>query len=104
MSCVWLNYMVQYFQYKNCVGSSPKTKKCVASFLVPGYITEEHPTVLFSYVRIESKGLEPEGRERKRKAPVEPFAASGPKQSGALRGDSRERSEAGGQSLIAHHN
>lgn len=39
MSCVWLNYMVQYFQYKNCVGSSPKTKKCVASFLVPGYIT-----------------------------------------------------------------
>lgn len=37
MSCVWLNYMVQYFQYKNCVGSSPKTKKCVASFLVPGY-------------------------------------------------------------------
>ena len=36
MSCVWLNYMVQYFQYKNCVGSSPKTKKCVASFLVPG--------------------------------------------------------------------
>ena len=37
MSCVWLDYMVQYFQYKNCVGSSPKTKKCVASFLVPGY-------------------------------------------------------------------
>ena len=36
MSCVWLDYMVQYFQHKNCVGSSPKTKKCVASFLVPG--------------------------------------------------------------------
>ena len=35
MSCVWLNYMVKYFQCKNCVGSSPKTKKCVASFLVP---------------------------------------------------------------------
>ncbi len=42
MSCVWLNYMVQYFQYKNCVGSSPKTKKCVASFLVPGYIKTQH--------------------------------------------------------------
>ncbi len=27
--------MVKYFQCKNCVGSSPKTKKCVASFLVP---------------------------------------------------------------------
>ena len=53
LSCVWLDYMVKYFQCKNCVGSSPKTKKCVASFLVPGYITEEHPTVLFSYVRIE---------------------------------------------------
>lgn len=36
MSCVWLDYMVKYFQCKNCVGSSPKTKKCVASFLVPG--------------------------------------------------------------------
>lgn len=36
MSCVWLDYMVQYFQCKNCVGSSLKTKKCVASFLVPG--------------------------------------------------------------------
>lgn len=36
MSCVWLNFMVKYFQCKNCVGSSPKTKKCVASFLVPG--------------------------------------------------------------------
>ena len=42
MSCVWLNYMVQYFQYKNCVGSSPKTKKCVASFLVPGYKNPVH--------------------------------------------------------------
>lgn len=41
LSCVWLDYMVQYFQCKNCVGSSPKTKKCVASFLVPVYIT--HP-------------------------------------------------------------
>ena len=38
MSCVWLDYMVKYFQCKNCVGSSPKTKKCVASFLVPVYI------------------------------------------------------------------
>lgn len=37
MSCVWLDYMVKYFQCKNCVGSSLKTKKCVASFLVPGY-------------------------------------------------------------------
>lgn len=37
LSCVWLDYMVQYFQCKNCVGSSPKTKKCVASFLVPVY-------------------------------------------------------------------
>ena len=35
LSCVWLDYMVKYFQCKNCVGSSPKTKKCVASFLVP---------------------------------------------------------------------
>lgn len=43
MSCVWLDYMVKYFQCKNCVGSSLKTKKCVASFLVPGDITE--PTV-----------------------------------------------------------
>lgn len=37
MSCVWLDYMVKYFQCKNCVGSSLKTKKCVASFLVPVY-------------------------------------------------------------------
>lgn len=37
MSCVWLDYMIKYFQCKNCVGSSPKTKKCVASFLVPVY-------------------------------------------------------------------
>lgn len=43
MSCVWLDYMVKYFQCKNCVGSSLKTKKCVASFLVPGDTTE--PTV-----------------------------------------------------------
>lgn len=41
MSCVWLDYMVKYFQCKNCVGSSPKTKKCVASFLVPVYKPEK---------------------------------------------------------------
>lgn len=41
MSCVWLDYMIKYFQCKNCVGSSPKTKKCVASFLVPVYKKEE---------------------------------------------------------------
>lgn len=41
MSCVWLDYMVKYFQCKNCVGSSPKTKKCVASFLVPGDTSEQ---------------------------------------------------------------
>lgn len=35
MSCVWLNYMVQYFQYKNCVGSSPKTKKMRGIFFSP---------------------------------------------------------------------
>ena len=40
MSCVWLDYMIKYFQCKNCVGSSPKTKKCVASFLVPGDMME----------------------------------------------------------------
>ena len=43
MSCVWLDYMVKYFQCKNCVGSSPKTKKCVASFLVPGDSKKRHP-------------------------------------------------------------
>lgn len=42
MSCVWLDYMVKYFQCKNCVGSSLKTKKCVASFLVPGDITHRY--------------------------------------------------------------
>ena len=42
MSCVWLDYMVKYFQCKNCVGSSPKTKKCVASFLVPVYMLNVH--------------------------------------------------------------
>lgn len=42
MSCVWLDYMVKYFQCKNCVGSSLKTKKCVASFLVPGDISSVH--------------------------------------------------------------
>lgn len=41
MSCVWLDYMVKYFQCKNCVGSSLKTKKCVASFLVPGDKSEQ---------------------------------------------------------------
>lgn len=44
MSCVWLDYMVKYFQCKNCVGSSPKTKKCVASFLVPG---DKEPAIFF---------------------------------------------------------
>ena len=29
--------MVKYFQCKNCVGSSLKRKKCVASFLVHSY-------------------------------------------------------------------
>ena len=43
MSCVWLDYMVKYFQCKNCVGSSLKTKKCVASFLVPGDTSEQSP-------------------------------------------------------------
>lgn len=38
MSCVWLDYMVKYFQTKNCEGSSPTDKKCTASFLVPVYI------------------------------------------------------------------
>ena len=42
MSCVWLDYMVKYFQCKNCVGSSLKTKKCVASFLVPGDIKKSY--------------------------------------------------------------
>ena len=37
MSCVGVDYMLKCFQYKNCVGSSPNTKKCVASFLVPVY-------------------------------------------------------------------
>ena len=41
MSCVWLDYMIKYFQCKNCVGSSPKTKKCVASFLVPVYSVKD---------------------------------------------------------------
>ncbi|PWL98333.1 MAG: hypothetical protein DBY04_03855 [Clostridiales bacterium] len=47
MSCVWLDYMVKCFQCKNCVGSSPKTKKCVASFLVPGDISERATLVPF---------------------------------------------------------
>ena len=37
MSCVWPDYMVKYFQSKNCEGSSPTDKKCTASFLVPVY-------------------------------------------------------------------
>ena len=53
LSCVWLDYMVQYFQCKNCVGSSPKTKKCVASFLVPVYTPEQSSLCsgLFFYLR-----------------------------------------------------
>ena len=46
MSCVWLDYMVKYFQCKNCVGSSPKTKKCVASFLVPVYNGKLPPPII----------------------------------------------------------
>ena len=41
MSCVGVDYMLKCFQYKNCVGSSPNTKKCVASFLVPVYKSEQ---------------------------------------------------------------
>lgn len=41
MSCVWLDYMVKYFQCKNCEGSSPTDKKCTASFLVPVYKAKE---------------------------------------------------------------
>lgn len=51
MSCVWLDYMVKYFQCKNCVGSSPKTKKCVASFLVPVYSSSVHNDSERSYVK-----------------------------------------------------
>lgn len=47
MSCVWLDYMIKYFQCKNCVGSSPKTKKCVASFLVPGY-KSQNPNIIIN--------------------------------------------------------
>lgn len=36
MSCVWLDYMLKYFQYKNCVCSSLTDQKRMASFLVPG--------------------------------------------------------------------
>ena len=52
LSCVWLDYMVQYFQCKNCVGSSPKTKKCVASFLVPVYKNDRYlmMPVIFSFL------------------------------------------------------
>lgn len=42
MSCVWLDYMVKYFQCKNCEGSSPTDKKCTASFLVPVYSYKPH--------------------------------------------------------------
>lgn len=60
MSCVWLDYMIKYFQCKNCVGSSLKTKKCVASFLVPGDIKKrrESPSFLMSGHK-KQKGLEP---------------------------------------------
>ena len=51
MSCVWLDYMVKYFQCKNCVGSSLKTKKCVASFLVPGDISSVHKGLHFMNTR-----------------------------------------------------
>lgn len=57
MSCVWLDYMVKYFQCKNCVGSSPKTKKCVASFLVPGDSLSVHNATEHSYVRSSPIGL-----------------------------------------------
>ena len=59
MSCVWLDYMIKYFQSKNCEGSSPKTKKCVTSFLVPVYNCEPRMrkshsrfsfTLLFSFI------------------------------------------------------
>lgn len=53
MSCVWLDYMVKYFQCKNCVGSSPKTKKCVASFLVPGDKRDTHFLGVFFDVKKE---------------------------------------------------
>ena len=48
LSCVWLDYMVQYFQHKNCGGSSPTDKKCTASVLVPGYRKKARESVLFS--------------------------------------------------------
>ena len=60
MSCVWLDYMVKYFQCKNCVGSSPKTKKCVASFLVPVYKIPLKSTISegFSYsLSIAAQGV-----------------------------------------------
>ena len=53
MSCVWLDYMVKYFQCKNCVGSSPKTKKCVASFLVPGDTSEQALYRLLRFLKSE---------------------------------------------------
>ena len=51
MSCVWLDYMVKCFQCKNCVGSSPKTKKCVASFLVPGDKPTPHKSGTYAGLR-----------------------------------------------------
>lgn len=58
MSCVWLDYMVKYFQCKNCVGSSPKTKKCVASFLVPGDSREpRHANRVRGFLLSHSKKL-----------------------------------------------
>ena len=65
MSCVWLDYMVKYFQCKNCVGSSLKTKKCVASFLVPGDKKETSCATAcgVSFLPILRQGVEPPGSE-----------------------------------------
>ena len=74
MSCVWLDYMVKYFQCKNCVGSSLKTKKCVASFLVPG---DKNPKVVtFGFFLSKSETIGEFGTDVQKKA-----LASGSKQS-----------------------
>ena len=58
LSCVWLDYMVQYFQHKNCGGSSPTDKKCTASFLVPGYSREpRHANRVRGFLLSHSKKL-----------------------------------------------
>lgn len=60
MSCVWLDYMVKYFQCKNCVGSSLKTKKCVASFLVKTPLLSEPlglDTMVFFVISLVFKRL-----------------------------------------------